>query len=119
MAYTITPELKRIYHLNYVSRPGVSEKLRARAQCAYAIRSGKLIRQPCAACGNPKSEAHHDDYSKPLNVEWLCRQCHAAAHRKSHCVNGHALTDDNICLTSGKRQCLRCRNHRRTLKTRT
>lgn len=37
-----------------------------------AIKSGTLTRRPCEVCGNPKSEAHHDDYSKPLAVRWLC-----------------------------------------------
>ncbi len=44
MAYTITPELKRAYHLNYVAKSDNRLKLRVRARCAYAIKSGKLTR---------------------------------------------------------------------------
>jgi len=48
-----------------------------------AIRRGKLIRQPCVKCGNPKSEGHHTDYSKPFLVTWLCRPHHMEAHGKT------------------------------------
>lgn len=47
-----------------------------------AIRSGKIIRLPCEVCGNKKSEGHHFDYSKPLEVRWLCRKHHGEVHRK-------------------------------------
>lgn len=46
-----------------------------------AIRDGKLIKQPCEKCGEMKVEAHHPDYSKPLEVHWLCRKCHAEHHK--------------------------------------
>jgi len=45
-----------------------------------AMRHGILVKQPCARCGGP-AEAHHPDYSQPLNVVWLCRQHHAEEHR--------------------------------------
>lgn len=47
-----------------------------------AIKQGKLTKQSCELCGNPKAEAHHDDYSKPLSVRWLCRHHHMKLHRK-------------------------------------
>lgn len=45
-----------------------------------AIRDGVLIRQPCEECGEPRAEAHHDDYSKPLDVRWLCGRHHRQHH---------------------------------------
>ena len=45
-----------------------------------AIRDGRLIRQPCEVCGDPKSEAHHRDYLKPFDVMWLCRSHHIQWH---------------------------------------
>lgn len=56
------------------------EKYRAHTIASDAIRDGKLIRQPCEKCGNLKSEAHHDDYSKPLEVRWLCFKHHREFH---------------------------------------
>lgn len=44
---------------------------------------GVLIKQPCEVCGNVKSDGHHDDYSKPLEVRWLCRVHHMELHRKT------------------------------------
>ena len=45
-----------------------------------ARREGRLQMQPCEACGEPKAEAHHDDYAEPLQVRWLCRSCHRGWH---------------------------------------
>lgn len=45
-----------------------------------AIRDGRLKREPCEACG-ARAEAHHDDYSKPLDVRWLCPTHHAEWHK--------------------------------------
>lgn len=58
------------------------EKDRARYITTNAVRDGRLIRQPCQVCGDAKSEAHHDDYSKPLEVRWLCRMHHLEHHGK-------------------------------------
>lgn len=46
-----------------------------------AVVRGKLVKLACEVCGNTKSEAHHADYSKPLDVMWLCRKHHKDVHR--------------------------------------
>lgn len=55
-------------------------KQKARWSAANAIRDGRLPRQPCEVCGSPKTDAHHDDYERPLDVRWLCRECHTQYH---------------------------------------
>jgi hypothetical protein len=50
-----------------------------------ALKSGVLKNpQKCEVCGkiNCDIEAHHYDYSKPLDVIWLCTECHGKVHRQ-------------------------------------
>lgn len=58
-------------------------KRSAQISVGNAIRDGKLVRLPCGICGNTTADAHHDDYSKPLEVRWLCRKHHAEWHRNN------------------------------------
>ena len=46
-----------------------------------AVRSGILLRQPCFICGSQDVQGHHPDYSRPLDVVWLCVPHHAELHR--------------------------------------
>ena len=46
-----------------------------------AITRGDLVRGDCERCGVPEAQAHHDDYSRPLDIRWLCRTCHGVEHR--------------------------------------
>lgn len=57
------------------------EIYRARQKTRDALKSGRLKKQPCYQCGNKKSEAHHEDYSKPLKIIWLCRIHHKEVER--------------------------------------
>lgn len=58
-------------------------KLRARQAIRDRVFNGTLKRQPCEVCGNEKSEAHHEDYLKPLEVKWLCSKHHKELHAKN------------------------------------
>lgn len=57
-------------------------KLKAHRVVYVAKRNGTLRQLPCKKCGNPKSEAHHTDYSKPLKIVWLCKQHHVEADKR-------------------------------------
>lgn len=67
------------------------EKQRAKGVLRNAVSIGFLVRpKQCPACkiddprgidGRTLIQAHHNDYSKPLEVQWLCVHCHAAMHR--------------------------------------
>jgi ribosomal protein S27AE len=49
-----------------------------------AIEKGEVvIPNACEKCGAKVAlESHHEDYSKPLEVRWLCLSCHKVLHRK-------------------------------------
>jgi len=55
------------------------EKRRAHVQLNRAIKSEKIVRPAnCCECKKEcKPDGHHEDYSKPFDVIWLCRACHS------------------------------------------
>ena len=57
------------------------QKINAHARVRSAILAGKLTKCPCEICGNNIVQAHHEDYSKPLEVIWLCSKHHAWIHQ--------------------------------------
>jgi hypothetical protein len=64
---------------SYAARPDIALKRRARRAVRTAVSQGLLLKLPCAQCESLKSEAHHADYSRPLDVVWLCRHHHVEA----------------------------------------
>lgn len=73
---------KNYYHYRKLQVERYPEKVKARKKVCEAIKSGKLVREPCEVCGDEKVQARHDDYSNPLKVRWLCKKCHDAFHMK-------------------------------------
>lgn len=56
-------------------------KRKAHQAVAYAVQTGRLVRQPCERCGTTQNVvAHHEDYNKPLDVLWLCKYHHKERH---------------------------------------
>ena len=56
------------------------DRLRVREAVKYALKSGKLVKTACHVCGKDNVEGHHPDYSRPLDVVWLCREHHLQIH---------------------------------------
>ena len=54
-----------------------------------AIRDGKLIKPSnCSNCSiECVPDGHHCDYAYPLDVIWLCRQCHNNWHKVNKPLN--------------------------------
>ena len=51
---------------------------RARGMVERAVEAGKIIKsERCEECNRKaKLIGHHPDYSKPLEVKWVCFRCH-------------------------------------------
>ncbi len=74
------------------SPPATGEERKRRSRChrqvRKAIEMGSLVRpQRCSVCGRSRDEvgrlyAHHEDYTRPLSVVFLCPSCHAIVHRQ-------------------------------------
>lgn len=60
------------------------QKANARRKVFIALRNGSLKKKGCVVCGIlERVHAHHDDYSKPLDIVWLCLKHHQELHRSS------------------------------------
>lgn len=58
-------------------------KDRARSSVSYHVSAGNVTRPDrCERCNliGPV-DGHHEDYTRPLDVAWLCKSCHNAEHR--------------------------------------
>jgi hypothetical protein len=68
--------------VRYQTDPAFRLKVNARSRLRTAICKGRLAKQPCEVCGSIEVEAHHDDYSQPYNVRWLCPTHHREHHKR-------------------------------------
>lgn len=67
------------YQRRHRALHAVQSKTRSITQ--HALSSGRLVPQPCEKCGATDDiQAHHEDYYKPLEVNWLCFKCHRLHH---------------------------------------
>lgn len=72
---------KRYYQKRYQTDEG---KIRQAAKNAvkYAVKTGKLVKEPCFMCGDQQAVAHHSSYAKDMRlaVTWLCVDHHNEIH---------------------------------------
>lgn len=57
------------------------EKRRAWMTLNTALAEGRVTKTGCEVCGAEKVHGHHGDYTKPLEVRWLCPLHHKWHHR--------------------------------------
>lgn len=86
-----TPERKaQAARVSTEWRQNHPDAYRAQNAVNNAVRDGKLFKQPCAICSTDKNvHAHHEDYSRPLDVKWLCAKCHHRIHSVFPQLGGH------------------------------
>jgi len=74
---------------NNFYRGGNDYDRRVHSIVTKAIQTGRLIQGDCESCGKERKtvkgrstvHGHHDDYNFPLNVRWLCQECHFEWHK--------------------------------------
>lgn len=94
LAYQQT-EAFRQSHVTATRKWDANNPQRRRAQWAVsnAVRDGKLQKLPCFCCGEQEVEGHHPDYSRPLDVVWLCVRHHNELHAEHEArLRGDLLT---------------------------
>jgi hypothetical protein len=67
---------ERVKALAARQKASAKENAAAHYAVVKALEEGRLVRQPCEVCGSLKTDSHHPDYSKHLEVQWLCRKHH-------------------------------------------
>jgi len=69
----------------YVSKEENKQKVKARILLNRAVDRGEVLARACEVAEEcvGRVEAHHDDYTKPLEVHWVCKKHHTAQHQYS------------------------------------
>jgi ribosomal protein S27AE len=82
----------------------------ARNRVREAILSGKMTRPDvCSKCGsNGQVIGHHNDYSKPLEITWLCLKCHRNIHPRTRRNDGTNCSQVITKRVVGRYICRRC-----------
>ena len=77
--------------LNRAKHSELNDIQRKKANCrSYVhvyVKRGLIKKMPCFICGNLNSEAHHENYDRPLDIIWLCRKHHLEHHKNIENVN--------------------------------
>ena len=72
------------------------EKRAAHTILGNAIRDGRIEKGPCEVCGTRiKVHGHHEDYAKPLEVNWLCEKHHPEHHKKERYADPQLYDNDH------------------------
>lgn len=75
---------RTVHKVRRYRNPSLAKAIRSAAHIAVnlAVESQVIERQPCKNGCAQRAVAHHGDYSRPLDVEWLCPRCHRLRHRE-------------------------------------
>lgn len=82
---------KNFYRYKKIQMERYPERIVARREAANAIKKGSIKKEPCCVCGYDRTVAHHEDYSKPLDIIWFCRKHHIEYHKNKDGVWGRKI----------------------------
>jgi hypothetical protein len=54
-----------------------------RSYAQVYLKRGKIQRLPCVTCASSAAQMHHEDYTKPLVIVWMCRTCWGNVRKES------------------------------------
>jgi len=92
---------------NHFHRGGITASDKAQNLLEQAIEKGIVVRKHrCERCGKTgvfedgrtAIQAHHPDYNKPLEVMWLCQQCHHEWHKNNKAIEREEVMPDEVSV---------------------
>lgn len=83
--YKLKPDRERARRKRYQEK--YPHRIKANRLLNQAVKLGTIIKQSCETCGSPKAVAHHSDYTRPLDVLWLCDLHHKQWHRENQVID--------------------------------
>ena len=88
----------------YVSQLMTPLKSIARYRLKVEVKTGRIkVPGTCSDCGLPaKLHGHHDDYTKPLDVRWLCPTCHIKEHARQQSSSSDSFSEWMAALARRK-----------------
>jgi superfamily II helicase len=93
-----------------------TEKEQARRALREAVRSGRVVKpSSCQDCGRSDLliHGHHDDYTKPFEVVWVCRWCHVERHRPPTITKAWRVDRRTTVERSGPLICRACHKEKK------
>lgn len=90
---------------NHFHRGGIRASDKAQNLLEEAIERGIVVRKvlcekcgeaPVFADGRTGIQAHHNDYNKPLDVQWLCQPCHHEWHKNNKAIERKEVAIDEV-----------------------
>ena len=75
---------RRREYLKIYKDTNVGKQVHCAKQVVYYLKKcGLLAPTDCESCSNKTVQAHHKDYNKPWEVNWLCKKCHNEWHKSN------------------------------------
>lgn len=70
-------------------------------KCGESLDEDQFYKHPAMADGRlgkcKEAQAHHEDYTKPFDVVWLCTKHHAERHRELRRIERLAIAEKEWC----------------------
>jgi hypothetical protein len=94
--------------------PSIALRKKTRLKTHALLQQGKLRKKPCVVCHNRQVIPHHEDYTNPSYVIWLCEEHHVAYHNgEISLFNGKLHWNPDRLLPKGSRHSVPQKKYRK------